>query len=72
MAERFSWYIKTIIWSNASIFKYWDCSARCKIGITILMSAAVITHIRLKSRFREYIASVAMLAISLIILANNG
>ena len=42
------------------------------LGITILMSAAVITHIRLKSRFREYIASVAMLAISLIILANNS
>ena len=42
------------------------------LGITILMSAAVRTHIRLKSRFREYIASVAMLAISLIILANNG
>ena len=42
------------------------------LGITILMSAAVVTHIRLKSRFRDYIASVAMLAISLIILANNG
>ena len=42
------------------------------LGITILMSAAVITHIRLKSRIREYIASVAMLAISLIILANNS
>ena len=40
------------------------------LGITILMSAAVVTHIRLKSRFRHYIASVAMLTISLIILFN--
>ena len=42
------------------------------LGFTILMSAAVVPHIRLKSSFREYIASVAMLAISLIILANNS
>tara|TARA_X000000368_G_C22800836_1_gene610251 strand:- start:410 stop:760 length:351 start_codon:yes stop_codon:yes gene_type:complete len=38
------------------------------LGITLLMSAAVITHIRLKSKFRKYIASVAMLGISLTIL----
>ena len=38
------------------------------LGITLLMSAAVVTHIRLKSNFRRYIASVAMLTISLIIL----
>ena len=37
-------------------------------GISILMSGAVITHIRMKSKFRQYIASVAMLAISLFIL----
>ena len=42
------------------------------LGITILMSAAVIPHIRLTITVREYIASVAMLAISLIILANNS
>tara|TARA_B100000073_G_C23447195_1_gene457822 strand:+ start:227 stop:574 length:348 start_codon:yes stop_codon:yes gene_type:complete len=40
------------------------------LGITLLMSAAVVTHIRLKSNFRRYIASVAMLTISLIILFN--
>ncbi len=40
------------------------------LGITILMSAAVVTHVRLKSNFRKYIASVAMLTISLIILLN--
>ena len=40
------------------------------LGITVLMSAAVITHVRLKSNFRKYIASVAMLTISLIILLN--
>ena len=40
------------------------------LGITLLMSAAVITHVRLNSNFRKYIASVAMLTISLIILLN--
>ena len=38
------------------------------LGITLLMSSAVITHIKLKSSFRKYIASVAMLIISLVIL----
>tara|TARA_Y100001968_G_C19345342_1_gene711749 strand:- start:109 stop:453 length:345 start_codon:yes stop_codon:yes gene_type:complete len=38
------------------------------LGITLLMSAAVFTHIRLKSVFRRYIASITMLAISLFIL----
>ena len=37
-------------------------------GISILMCAAVITHLRLKSDFRRYIASVAMLSISCFIL----
>ena len=37
-------------------------------GISILMLGAVITHIRMKSKFRQYIASVAMLSISLFIL----
>ena len=37
-------------------------------GICILMCAAVITHLRLKSEFRRYIASVAMLSISCFIL----
>ncbi len=38
------------------------------LGITILMCGAVFTHIRMKSRFRKYIASVTMLSISSIIL----
>ena len=38
------------------------------IGISILMSVAVITHIRMKSTFRKYIASVSMLIICSIIL----
>ncbi len=38
------------------------------LGITVLMTAAVITHIRLKSKFRKYIASVTMLLISTVIL----
>ena len=38
------------------------------LGITGLMLAAVTTHIRLKSPFRKYIASVAMLLISTFIL----
>ena len=37
-------------------------------GITVLMLGAVITHFRLKSNFRRYIASVAMLSISVFIL----
>ena len=37
-------------------------------GICGLMTAAVITHLRLKSDFRRYIASVAMLSISCFIL----
>ena len=37
-------------------------------GILILMSGAVITHIRMRNTFRKYIASVAMLLISAIIL----
>ena len=36
-------------------------------GITLLMLGAVTTHIRLKSPFRKYIASVAMLTISSLI-----
>tara|TARA_Y100001970_G_scaffold190832_1_gene232096 strand:+ start:2783 stop:3127 length:345 start_codon:yes stop_codon:yes gene_type:complete len=38
------------------------------LGITCLMIAAVITHVRLRSPFRKYIASVAMLTISSFIL----
>ena len=38
------------------------------IGIVFLMLAAVFTHIRLRSTFRRYIASVAMLTISVFIL----
>ena len=38
------------------------------LGITGLMLAAVTTHVRLKSPFRKYIASVAMLLISTFIL----
>ena len=34
------------------------------IGISILMIGAVITHLKMKSTFRKYIASVAMLAIA--------
>ena len=37
-------------------------------GITLLMLAAVVTHIRLKSIFRRYIASVTMLLLSITIL----
>lgn len=37
-------------------------------GISFLMAAAVITHIRLRSTFRKYIASVTMLLMSLSIL----
>jgi len=37
-------------------------------GILILMSGAVITHIRMRNTFRKYIASVAMFLISAIIL----
>ena len=37
-------------------------------GITLLMLAAVVTHIRLKSTFRRYIASVTMLLLSITIL----
>ena len=38
------------------------------IGITLLMLAAVATHVRLKSTFRRYIASVTMLLLSIAIL----
>ena len=38
------------------------------LGISLLMCAAVITHFKLKSNFRKYIASVAMLMISCFIL----
>ena len=37
-------------------------------GITLLMLAAVVTHVRLKSTFRRYIASVTMLLLSITIL----
>ena len=37
-------------------------------GITLLMLAAVVTHIRLKSTFSRYIASVTMLLLSITIL----
>ena len=40
------------------------------LGITILMIGAVLTHVKMKSDFRMYIPSVAMLGISLIILAS--
>ena len=38
------------------------------LGISALMFGAVVTHLRLKSNFRRYIASVAMLSISVFIL----
>ncbi|MAL65102.1 MAG: hypothetical protein CMF94_03260 [Candidatus Marinimicrobia bacterium] len=38
------------------------------LGISVLMFGAVATHLRLKSNFRRYIASVAMLSISCFIL----
>ena len=38
------------------------------LGISVLMLGAVATHLRLKSNFRRYIASVAMLSISVFIL----
>ena len=38
------------------------------LGISVLMLGAVTTHLRLKSNFRRYIASVAMLSISVFIL----
>jgi len=38
------------------------------VGISLLMTAAVLTHIRLKSTFRKYIASVTMLLMSCSIL----
>ena len=38
------------------------------LGISVLMLGAVVTHLRLKSNFRRYIASVAMLSISIFIL----
>ena len=43
------------------------------LGISLLMAAAVVTHIRLRSTFRRYIASVTMLLMSLTILyySNN-
>ena len=37
-------------------------------GITLLMLAAVVTHVRLRSTFRRYIASVTMLLLSITIL----
>ena len=37
-------------------------------GITLLMLAAVVTHVRLKSTFRRYIGSVTMLLLSITIL----
>ena len=40
------------------------------LGITILMIGAVLTHVKMKSDFRMYIPSVAMLGISLIILVS--
>jgi len=43
------------------------------LGISLLMAAAVVTHVRLKSTFRRYIASVTMLLMSITILyySNN-
>ena len=41
------------------------------IGIATLMSGAVLTHIKVKSNFRKYIASVAMLMIGCFILYNS-
>ena len=38
------------------------------LGILALMFGAVITHIRMKNNFRKYIASVAMLTITSLIL----
>ena len=37
-------------------------------GISFLMIGAVITHVRMKSNFKKYIASVCMLSISSLIL----
>ena len=38
------------------------------LGISVLMMGAFFTHMRMKNTFREYIASLAMLAISGLIL----
>ena len=43
----------------------------CSIGILILMLGAVFTHIRVKSNFRQYIASVSMVLITFLILYSN-
>ena len=37
------------------------------LGIALLMFGAVITHIRVQSKFRKYIASVSMLLITMLI-----
>ena len=41
------------------------------IGILILMLGAVFTHIRVKSNFRQYIASVSMVFITVLILYSS-
>ena len=41
------------------------------IGMLILMLGAVYTHIRVKSNFRQYIASVSMVLITFLILYSN-
>ena len=41
------------------------------LGILALMFGAVITHIRMKNNFRKYIASVAMLTITSLILLSS-
>ena len=38
------------------------------VGISILMIGAVFTHLKMKSTFRKYIASVAMLSVAVFIL----
>ena len=41
------------------------------LGILALMFGAVITHVRMKNNFRKYIASVAMLTITSLILLSS-
>ena len=38
------------------------------VGISILMIGAVFTHLKMKSTFRKYIASVAMLSVAVFII----
>ena len=41
------------------------------VGIVLLMSGAVVTHIKIKSNFRNILPSITMLVIGLLILIYN-